>query len=168
MKDYQGVADATSQIISSNEFELASDYYNLFKIPGKLNNENILEIQYSDFGQGSGDVKSYLFAFFGPENWTPKIDGAGSGWGFYEPSMKYIKFMLDRGETTRLQTSVLFTNRGINEIKKDPNYAVLPGWVSNTTPSGDVINDYNRAMFAAVNTTCLQTNSRRDGRIWNK
>jgi hypothetical protein len=149
LKDYQGVADATSQIISSNEFELAPDYYNLFKIPGKLNNENILEFQYSDFGQGSGDVKSYLFAFFGPENWTPKVDGAGSGWGFYEPSMKYIKFMLDRGETARLQTSVLFTNRGINEIKKDPNYAALPGWISNTTPSGDVINDYNRAMFAS-------------------
>ena len=149
LKDYQGVADATSQIISSNEFQLATDYYQLFKVPGKLSNENILEFQYSDFGQGSGDVKSYLFAFFGPENWTPKVDGAGSGWGFYEPSMKYIKFMLDRGETTRLQTSVLFTNRGINEIKKDPNYATLPAWVSNTTPSGDVINDYNRAMFAS-------------------
>ena len=149
LQDYQDVADATSQIISSNEFTLETDYYQLFKIPGKLNNENILEFQYSDFGQGSGDVKSYLFAFFGPENWTPKVDGAGSGWGFYEPSMKYIKFMLDRGETTRLQTSVLFTNRGINEIKKDPAYAVLPTWITNTTPSGDVINDYNRAMFAS-------------------
>lgn len=57
--------------------------------------------------------------------------------------------MLDRGETTRLETSVIFTNRGIDEIKKDPNYAVLPAWVSNTTPSGDVFNNYNRAMFAS-------------------
>jgi hypothetical protein len=149
LKNYQGVADATSQIISSNEFQLEGDFYKLFKLPGKLNNENILEFQYSDFGQSSGDLKAYLFAFFGPENWTPKVAGAGSGWGFYEPSLKYIKFMLSRGETVRLQTSVLFTNRGINKIKEDPNYAVLPGWISNTTPSGDVIKDYARAMFAS-------------------
>jgi starch-binding outer membrane protein, SusD/RagB family len=149
LKDYQGVADATSQIISSGEFVLESDYYELFKIQGKLNNENLLELQYSDFGQGSGDQKSYLFAFFGPQGWTPKVDGSGSGWGFYEPSLKYIKFMIDRGETTRLETSVLFTDRGIAEIKKDPAYASLPAWISNTTPSGDVIEDYARALFAS-------------------
>ena len=149
LKNYQAVADATSQIISSGEFSLEPDYYNLFKIKGKLNNENLLELQYSDLGLGSGTNFSYLFAFFGPQNWTPKVTGAGSGWGFYEPSLKYIKFMLDRGETTRLQTSVLFTNRGIAEIKKDPAYATLPDWISNTTPSGDRINDYARAFFAS-------------------
>lgn len=149
LKNYTGVADATSQIISSGVFSLEPDYYELFKIQGKLSDENILELQYSDFGQGSGDLTSYLYAFFGPQNWTPKVAGAGSGWGFYEPSIKWIKFMLDRGEVERLQTSVLFTNRGIAEIQKDPNYATLPGWISNTTPSGDVINDYARAMFAS-------------------
>jgi starch-binding outer membrane protein, SusD/RagB family len=149
LKNYQGVADATSQIISANRFTLEQDYYNLFKIKGKLNNENILELQYSDFGSASGDNKAYLFAFFGPESWEPKVSGAGGGWGFYEPSMKYIKFMLSRGETTRLQTSVLFTDRGIAEIKKDPAYASLPAWITNTTPSGDKFNNYNRAMFAS-------------------
>ena len=149
LKNYQAVADATSEIISSNKFTLEPDFYELFKIPGKLSDENLLEFQYSDFGQPSGDTKNYLYAFFGPENWTPKISGAGSGWGFFEPSMKWIKFMIDRGEQERLQSSVLFTTRGINEIKQDPNYASLPGWISNTTPSGDVINDYNRAMFAS-------------------
>src|SRR5688572_19670481 len=109
LKNYQGVADATSQIISSNTFKLAEDYYQLFKVPGKLNDENILEFQYSDFGSGSGDSKTYLFAFFGPQEWTPKVSTAGGGWGFYEPSLKYVKFMLSRGETTRLQTSVIFT-----------------------------------------------------------
>ena len=52
-------------------------------------------------------------------DWTPKVAGATDGWGFFEPSMKYIKFMLDRGETVRLETSVIFTDRGIAEIKKD-------------------------------------------------
>lgn len=149
LKNYSGVAEATSQIISSGKFSLEPDYYNLFKLKGKLNNENLLELQYSDFGQGAGDAVTYLFAFFGPENWTPKVAGAGSGWGFYEPSLKYIKFMLARGERTRLETSVLFTNRGINKIKEDPAFATLPAWVSNTTPSGDLIRDYNRAMFAS-------------------
>ncbi len=149
LKNYQGVADATSQIISSNKFSLESDYYNLFKLKGKLNKENLLEMQYSDFGQGSGDNYSYLFAFFGPQGWTPKVTGAGDGWGFFEPSMKYIKFMIDRGETTRLETSVIFTNRGIAEIKKDTKYATLPAWISNTTKSGDRFNDYARALFAS-------------------
>lgn len=149
LKNYQGVAEATSQIIGSGKFSLEPDFYELFKIKGKLNNENLLELQYSDFGQGAGDQKSYLYAFFGPQSWVPKITGAGAGWGFYEPSMKYIKFMIDRGETVRLETSVLFTDRGISEIKKDAKYATLPAWISNTTRSGDKINDYARAMFAS-------------------
>lgn len=149
LKNYQAVADATSQIISSGEFVLEPDFYQLFKIKGKLNTENILELQYSDFGKGSGDNYSYLFAFFGPQGWTPKVTGSGDGWGFYEPSLKYVKFMLDRGESIRLETSVLFTNRGIAEIKKDSKYATLPAWLSNTTRSGDRLNDYARAMFAS-------------------
>lgn len=149
LKNYQGVADATSQIISSGEYALEPDYYNLFKIPGKLNRENLLEFQYSDFGSGTGTNKAYLYAFFGPQGWTPKVTGAGDGWGFYEPSLKYIKFMLDRGETVRLETSVIFTNRGIAKIKEDPNHATLPAWITNTTRSGDRFNDYARAMFAS-------------------
>jgi hypothetical protein len=149
LENYQQVADAAGQVISSGKYSLEPDFYELFKIPGKLNNENLLEMQYSDFGMGEGDSKSYLYAFFGPQGWTPKMDGAASGWGFWEPSLTWIKFMLDRNETTRLETSVLFTNRGISEIQSDPNYATLPGWISNTTKSGDVINDYPRAFFAS-------------------
>src|SRR5690606_33026904 len=77
LKNYQAVADATSQIITSNKFALESDFYQLFKYPGKLSDENLLEFQYSDFGQGSGFSTSYNYAFFGPENWTPAVTGAG-------------------------------------------------------------------------------------------
>jgi hypothetical protein len=150
LKNYQKVADATGEIINSGKFVLESDYYNLFKLKGKLNSENLLEKQYSDFKTGSGDNYYYLLAFFGPQGWSPKVAGAGDGWGFYEPSLKYIKFMLDRGEVTRLQTTVCFTNSGIAELKKDPKYTnSLPAWISNTTPSGDVFNDYARALFAS-------------------
>ena len=149
LQNYQAVADATTEIISSGAFTLEPDFYELFKIKGKLNDEILLELQYSDFGQPSGISRNYLMAFFGPQGWTPKVTGASGGWGFYEPSLKFIKFMLDRGETIRLETSVLFTDRGIAEIQKDPAYADLPDFVSNTTRSGDRINDYARAMFAS-------------------
>lgn len=149
LENYQGVAGATGEIISSGKFNLEPDFYELFKIRGKLNDENLLELQYSDFGQGEGDREAYLYAFYGPQGWTPKIEGSQSGWGFWEPSLTWIKFMLDRGETVRLETSVLFTNRGISEIQKDSKYATLPAWISNTTRSGDIINDYARAMFAS-------------------
>lgn len=138
LKNYQKVADATGEIISSNDFTLYPDFYELFKIPGKLADENLLELQYSDFGQGSGENKAYLYAFFGPNNWAPAVAGSSGGWGFWEPSIKYIKFMLDRNETVRLETSVIFTNQGIDSIQADPDYASLPGFVSNTTKDGDV------------------------------
>ncbi len=149
MENYQGVADASGQIINSNKFMLYSDFYELFKKPGELSNENLFEFQYSDYNQSTGTTNYHLLAPFGPENWTPAVAGAGSGWGFYEPSLKYIKFMLDRGEVIRLKTSVLFTDRGIAEIRTDPAYANLPAWISNTTPDGDVINDFNRARFSS-------------------
>lgn len=163
-KNYPAVAEATGAIISSGAFALEQDYYNLFKIPGKLNRENILELQYSDFGQGSGESRNYLNAFFGPQDWTPTVAGASAGWGFWEPSLKYVKFMIGRGETERLETSVLFTNRGIDEIRTDPNYSTLPDWIDNITPSGDIINNYSRALFAS-GKHYLPSNQLTQGRV---
>ncbi|MEQ8471851.1 MAG: RagB/SusD family nutrient uptake outer membrane protein [Marinoscillum sp.] len=139
LQNWQKVADATSEIISSGAFTLYPDFYELFKTPGKLANENLLEFQYSDFGQGTGEGVRYTHGFFGPTNWTPEVAGVGTGWGFWEPTMKYIKFMLDRGETTRLETSVLFTDQGIDSLTAEPGYENLPEFVSNTTRDNDVI-----------------------------
>ncbi|MEO9477326.1 MAG: RagB/SusD family nutrient uptake outer membrane protein [Cyclobacteriaceae bacterium] len=153
MKNWQGVADATGEIISSGKFQLFSDYYELFKTPGKLADENILEFQYSDFGEGTGAGVRYLHAFFGPNNWTPEVDGVGPGWGFWEPSLKYITFMLDRGEMDRLETSVLFTDQGVDSLEAK-GYTDLPAFVSNTTRDNDVIGNTNgnpnpRAIFSS-------------------
>lgn len=147
LHEYQIAADATSQIISSNLFTLQDDYYELFKVPGKLDDENLLELQYSDLGSGSGTSFRYLWDFFGPASWTPAVAGSGGGWGFWEPSVKYIKFMLDRGEEERLQATVIFTPAGISDIQADPNYADLPDWISNTTPDGDVFNNHPRYKY---------------------
>lgn len=147
MENYQGVADATGEIINDGGFGLYPEFYELFKKPGERSNENIFELQFSDYNTASGAANNHLYAPFGPTSWTPVVATASPGWGFYEPSMKWIKFMLDRGEEDRLVTSVLFTPDGINEITSDPDYAILPGYISNTTPDGDVINNSPRADF---------------------
>lgn len=149
MENYQGVADATAAIINSNKFMLYPDFYELFKKPGELSDENLFELQFSDYNSDAGPVNNHLFAPFGPSNWTPAVETASGGWGFYEPSLKYIKFMLDRGEQTRLVTSVNFTPRGITELTSDPQYATIPDFISNTTLDGDIFNDYPRAMFGS-------------------
>ncbi|WP_026954398.1 RagB/SusD family nutrient uptake outer membrane protein [Algoriphagus vanfongensis] len=145
--NYQAVADATGEIIANGNFALMDDYYQLFKIPGKLSNESLLELQYSDYGTATGTVNRYLWDFFGPASWAPAVSGAGGGWGFWEPSSTYVKFMLDRGERERLETTVLFTPDGIVAIQSDPDYATLPSWVSNTSPDGDVFNNHPRYKF---------------------
>ncbi len=147
LQNYQAVADATGEIISSGLFELMTDYYQLFKIPGKLSDESILQLQYSDFGASSGTTTRYLWNFFGPAAWVPAVAGSGNGWGFWEPSIKFVKFMLDRGENVRLETSVLFTPDGIDTIQSDPNYADLPAFVSNTTRDGDLFENHPRYDF---------------------
>ncbi|SHF75648.1 Starch-binding associating with outer membrane [Mariniphaga anaerophila] len=147
MGDYQGVASATGEIISSGEFALASDFYHLFKKAGKLDNENIFEFQYSDFNQGEGDSFNFLWAPFGIGGWTPAVTGSDAGWGFYEPTMKYITFMLDRGETVRLETSVVFTPDGINQLHNE--YGNIPSWITNTNREGDIFNNNARMNFAS-------------------
>ena len=147
LENYQEVADAAGAIISSGKFSLYPDFYQLFKKPGELSNESLLEIQYSDYGTEAGGELYHLYAPFGPQNWTPERENAQSGWGFYEPSNKWIEFMINRNEETRLETSVLFTDRGIADL--EANGVEVPEFVSNTTPSGDIINDYARAKFAS-------------------
>ena len=147
MENYQGVADATSAIISSGEYELADDFYHLFKKAGKLDDEIILEFQFSDFNQGEGDRFGHGFAPFGIGGWTPVVEGAGAGWGFYEPTMKYIQFMLDRGETVRLETTVIFTPDGITQVQNE--YGSIPEWVTNTNREGDIFNNNARLNFVS-------------------
>ena len=151
LENYQAVADAAGAIISSGRFSLMSDYYELFKTPGKLSDESLFEFQYSDFNTGEGDRVSHLYAPYGPNGWTPAVAGAGAGWGFFEPSMKYVTFMLDRGETERLETTVLFTQNGIDSIIANTDYteATLPDFVSPETRYGDVLLDNERAIFCS-------------------
>lgn len=151
LENYQGVADAAGQIISSGKFGLYPQYYELFKTPGKLSNESLFEFQYSDFGVGEGDRVSHLYAPYGPNSWNPTVAGAANGWGFFEPSMKFVEFMLDRGETERLETSVFFTQRGIDSLIASTSYTTetLPSFVSPTSRDGDINTSTVRSIFSS-------------------
>ncbi|MCR9229213.1 MAG: RagB/SusD family nutrient uptake outer membrane protein [Flavobacteriaceae bacterium] len=158
LEDYQAMADASAAIINSNRFSLYPDFYSLFKKPGELSDESLMEFQFSDYGSSTSDEFYHLYAPFGPSGWTPARENASPGWGFYEPSIKFIKFMLDREDFERLETSVLFSPRGVQEVAEDPAFANLPAFMDIqisddrsyiTTRDGDQINDYSRARFAS-------------------
>ena len=151
LKNYQAVADAAGQIISSEKFSLFPDFYELFKTPGKLSDESLFEFQYSDFGAGEGERVSHEYAPYGPNSWVPSVEGASFGWGFHEPSMKYVTFMLDRGENVRLETSVFFSQRGIDSLIASTDYTAgtLPAFVSPTTRDGDTNTSEVRSIFSS-------------------
>lgn len=116
MGNYAEVKRLTNIIITSQKFHLYGDFYNLFKIPGKLCDESLFECQCTDFGLGSGDMvdADQWFVFQGPAN-----NGNISGWGFIGLFKEFRDWAAARGETVRATTSFLLAG--------------------STTPSGDAI-----------------------------
>lgn len=125
--NYSEVETLTDNIINSGKFELYTDFYNLFKIPGKVCNESLFESQCTDFGTGSGDMidADQWFVFQGPAN-----DGNISGWGFIGIYKAFRDWAETRGESVRATTSFLLAG--------------------STTPSGDVI----RPLLNPTQTDC--------------
>lgn len=105
--EWDDVLALTEDIINSGKFELYNDFYELFKIPGKLCNESLLEYQFTDFGNGSGEIVTtdQWFAFQGPRGEAPI-----SGWAFIEPTQKIRDLFAKRGETVRAETTFLLTD----------------------------------------------------------
>ena len=79
MGQYDQVEKLTDDIINSRKFKLYEDFYQLFKIPGKLCNESLFECQCTDFGQGSGEMvdADQWFNFQGPSLQGPSISVGG-------------------------------------------------------------------------------------------
>ena len=117
MGDYDKVEELTDDIIKNGAFSLYDDFYQLFKIPGKLCDEAIFEVQLTDFGNGSGDK-------IDPDQWFgcqgPINSGNISGWGHCGITEEFRNWAIARGETVRATTSFLKAGE--------------------TTPSGDAIN----------------------------
>ncbi len=104
---WEEVLTLTDDIINSGKFSLYPDFYELFKIPGKLSNEALLEYQFTDFGNGSGEIVSSdnWFSFQGPRGEAPI-----SGWAFIEPTAKIRDLFAKRGEKVRAETTFLLTD----------------------------------------------------------
>ena len=101
MGNYEKVNELTDDIINSGKFELYSDYYNLFKIPGKLCNESLFECQCTDFGTSSGDMVDVgqWFVFQNP--------GCLGGWNFIRFYPAFRQWAEGRGETIRAETTFM-------------------------------------------------------------
>lgn len=120
--EWDEVLTLTNDIIDSNKFELYPDFYQLFKIPGKLCNESLLEYQFTDFGTGSGDIveSDQWFAFQGPRGEAPI-----SGWAFIEPTKKVRDLFARRGETVRKETTFLMAGEATRDGDRLP--VAIPG-----------------------------------------
>lgn len=105
------VLEATNEIINSNLFTLYADFYELWKVPGKLSNESLFELQYSDFGLPTGDIVrpgvdwGTFFRWQGPSG--DQRGSAISGAGWIPPSQNIVDFLTARGDETRLKTTIL-------------------------------------------------------------
>lgn len=108
-ENYTKVETLTDDIINNGGFSLYPDYYNLFKIPGKLCDESLFECQVTDYGNGSGDYLGVdqWFNFQGTTLTEPETGLSIGGWNFigYEP--EFVAWAKDRGETIRFETSFL-------------------------------------------------------------
>ena len=110
MGNYAKVEELTDDIIKNGKFSLYPDFYQLFKIPGKLCDESIFECQMTDFGNGSGDLidGDQWFVCQGPSN-----SGNISGWGDCGILKSFRDWAYARGETIRATTSFLMVHTPI-------------------------------------------------------
>jgi len=110
MGNYEEVERLTEDIINNGNFSLYNDYYELFKIPGKLCDESLFECQVTDYGNGSGDLVGVdqWFNFAGPFSLTnPETGISFGGWGFIGYESDFVAWADARGETIRATTSFL-------------------------------------------------------------
>lgn len=127
---YENVKQLTQDIIDNGGFSLYPDYYQLWKIPGRLCDESLMECQVTDFGLGEGDYVGVdqFFNCAGPTitNENTYLTSTG-GWTFVGYFDSFLDWAYDRGETIRATTSFLIGGT--------------------TTPSGDEVsmpgNDQN-------------------------
>jgi len=149
------VIAATDEIIQKGNFSLFQDYYNLFKLPGKLSNESLFELQYSDFGNGTGDIVrpgvdwGTFFKWQGPTGDQKGSPISGAGW--IPPSQDIVDFLTNRGDELRLKLT-------IGHYGETPTTYV-------ETPDGDKVygNTYNLKYFNGK--TYLPKNQMTPGRI---
>lgn len=115
------VLSATNDIVNSNKFNLFPDFYELWKYPGKLSNESLYELQYTDLGSSTGTIiePGAFWEFQGPNG-----NQRGSyiaGWGFLSPTQSIVDFFNSRNDSIRLKTTVLYAGGTENTYVVTPS-----------------------------------------------
>lgn len=129
---YEVAENATNDIMEHGHFSLYQDYWNLWKIPGKLCDESIMEVQVTDFGNPTGDyigIDQY-FNFRGAGiSPLPGTTGAGfGGWTFMRYDYDFVTWAKNRGETVRRYASFLEADTEIlNNSGRGTGWKVNPG-----------------------------------------
>ncbi|MBP3227763.1 MAG: RagB/SusD family nutrient uptake outer membrane protein [Bacteroidaceae bacterium] len=155
--DYAKVKDFTDDIINNGGFSLYSDYYQLFKIPGKLCDESLMEVQVSDFGNAMGD-------YIGIDQWF-NYQGASvkdlvnnkstAGWLFMRYHPAFLQWADDRGETVRRETSFLVAGEYTREqyiINGTPPKRDADGRLNvEAATSADIPQIYNGKAYLPIN-----------------
>lgn len=138
--NWDAILQATETIINDGKFSLYNDFYQLFKKNTFLCSESLFELQFTDFGQSSGQVKAggYAQNVQGPPDWIDNEAGKAiyGGWGFLPASDKLIDLMNTRGETIRKTTTLLFSAKENPDGQHDYGGTLYP---YKLTPSGDQI-----------------------------
>jgi len=131
LENYGKVEQLTQDIIDNGGFTLYPDYYNLFKIPGKLCDESLMEVQVTDFGLPTGD-------YIGIDQWyvsmgatlSGTVGGQSvsiSGWNFMQYNRQFVEWCKARGETIRLETSCLESGTKTREGFKIEGSSIFNG-----------------------------------------
>jgi hypothetical protein len=130
MGNYAKVEELTNMIINSGKFSLYPDYYQLFKYPGKLCSESLMECQCTDFGMGSGDqiTVDCFFLCCGPTITSQTTGRSVGGWNFVGYQDSFQQWAANRGETVRATTSFL---RG-GEVTPSGDLVSMPSNTANT------------------------------------
>lgn len=117
VQDYSTMEQAAGEIVSSGLFSLHPDYSELLNVNGELCDENILELQYYYFNESATEtnIDQWYVSQAMATQIRAKVPVEGNyamqgGWNFSIPSQKYVDLMVTRGETTRLEKSIIYPN----------------------------------------------------------
>lgn len=115
--DWDEAAAQADAVMASGNYSLYPDFREMFLPAGEYCSESLMEVGCDDLGQSKGNAPVGFYAFIqGPRNNQPSNM---QGWGYKVPSQTLVDFLTERGETVRLETTIL--RRGA------------------TTPEGDLI-----------------------------
>jgi len=142
----------TKAVIASGACTLYPDYYNLFKIPGKLCSESLYEMQFNVNSTMSNPVviSNAWYSCQGPGTMigSPNGQNPGKNYGtwpaFIEPNSAFVNFLAGREDTLRARTDVIDMQQ-FTDI--DGSVTGSKGALYGVTTEGDIMMNPNNCQY---------------------